>query len=106
MMRLSVQSLQIPAANLGGENPLAPLRAYETASAASPPGADADYADPGNEASILPYRLQDQYDRARSPRTFKTAVLENQHLRATFVLELGGRLWSLIDKRTNRELLF
>src|SRR5205823_5360698 len=57
------------------------------------------------------YRLQDQYDRNRKPRAFKAAVLENEHLRATFVLELGGRLWSLIHKPgpqagSPRELLF
>src|SRR5437773_627507 len=55
MTQLTVQSLVISAASLGGENPLAPLRAYETASAA---GAEAGNQD----ASILPYRLQDQYD--------------------------------------------
>src|SRR6185503_7662855 len=106
MTELSVQPLVMPAAELGGENPLAPLRGYGTASAAGSGTAHTDYPDRGNEASILPYRLQDQYDRLRAPRAFKTAVLENQHLRATFLLELGGRLWSLIDKRSDRELLF
>ena len=36
---------------------------------------------------------------------FRVAVLENDHLRATFLLELGGRLWSLLHKPTGRELL-
>jgi tetratricopeptide (TPR) repeat protein len=106
MNQLTLGTLMMPAANLGGENPLAPLRAYETASAASVGAGAADYPDRGREASILPYRLQDQYDRNRSPRAFTTAVLENQHLRATFLLDLGGRLWSLIDKASGRELLF
>jgi len=96
----------MPAAQLGPENPLTPLRAYETASAAGANAPDADYPDRGQEASILPYKLQDQYDRNRAPRAFKTAVLENEFLRATFLLEMGGRLWSLIHKPTNRELLF
>ena len=40
-----------------------------------------------------------------APRGFRVAVLENEHLRATFLLELGGRLWSLLHKPTGRELL-
>jgi hypothetical protein len=119
MSRLTLETCTLPAARLGGENPLAPLRAYETASAAATadPAAgnsaagnsaagDPETGDPDQLNSILPYRLQDQYDRALAPREFKTAVLENQHLRATFLLELGGRLASLIHKSSGRELLF
>jgi hypothetical protein len=50
--------------------------------------------------------MQNLYNRKRQPRTFKTAVLENRHLCATFLLEMGGRLWSIVDKRTGRELLY
>src|SRR3954464_13598905 len=104
MNQLTVASLVMPAAHPGDEDPLTPLRGYETASAsAGAPNAEpqsADYPDRGHEGSVLPYRLQDQYDRRRTPRAFKTAVLENDHLRATFLLELGGRLWSLVHKPT------
>ncbi len=106
MSRLTLEPYLIPAAELGRENPLAPLRAYETASAAGATAPDGDYPDRGREDSILPYRLQDQYDRRRQPCAFKAAVLENKHLRATFALDLGGRMMSLFDKRARRELLF
>ena len=108
MSQLTIQSLVLPAASLNGENPLTPLRPYDTASAAGIPvrrGGE-PYPDRGQEANILPYRLQDQYDRNRRARAFKTAVLENKHLRATFVLDLGGRMWSLVHKPSGRELLF
>ena len=107
MSQLAVHPFTLPAADLGGENPLTPLRPYETASAAGIPiqRGEGDYPDRGDEASILPYRLQDQYDRNLQPRAFTSAVLENEHLRATFVLELGGRMWSLVHKPTGRELL-
>src|SRR5687768_1514077 len=107
MSQLTLLPFTLSAANLGGENPLTPLRPYETASAAGIPiqRGDGDYPDRGDEASILPYRLQDQYDRNLQPRTFTSAVLENEYLRATFVLALGGRMWSLFDKRAGRELL-
>ena len=34
------------------------------------------------------------------------AILENRHLRAVVLLDLGGRLWSLEDKVAGRELLY
>src|SRR5687768_11329382 len=108
MSELRIQSQTLPAADLGGENPLAPLQPYETASAGGIPitRGEGDYPDRGDEASILPYRRQDQYGRERSAGSFQTAVLENEQLRATFFLELGGRMWSLFDKTRGRELLF
>lgn len=36
----------------------------------------------------------------------KAAVIENDHLKAVFLPELGGRLWSLYDKDLQRELLY
>lgn len=39
-------------------------------------------------------------------RGFRAVVLENRALRAMFLPELGGKLWSLIDKRHDREVLW
>ena len=50
--------------------------------------------------------MQDMYDRADITKNYKAAILENDYLKATFLPELGGKLWSLIDKETSRELLF
>ena len=36
----------------------------------------------------------------------RVAVLENEFLRATVALDLGGRLLSLYDRRAGRELLY
>ena len=55
---------------------------------------------------MLPYCQQDGYDRKREDKAFKSIVIENEHLKAVFLPELGGRLWSLIDKNTNRDLLY
>jgi tetratricopeptide (TPR) repeat protein len=60
----------------------------------------------GSVPGCLPYGLQSDFDRVQQPRTFRTAVLENDILRAAFLLELGGRLWSLVHKPSGRELLY
>lgn len=59
----------------------------------------------GNLKNILPYQMQDRYDRAEDDIEFHTAVLENDYLKATFVPDLGGRLWSLYDKVNGKDLV-
>lgn len=56
------------------------------------------YVDKGMVDTMLPYTQQDFYDRQRKMRMFKGIYLENDHLKAVFLPELGGRLWSLWDK--------
>ena len=60
----------------------------------------------GRIHTILPYTDQDEYDRDIQTRSMDCAILENEYLKATFVLDLGGRLWSLYSKKENRELLY
>lgn len=60
----------------------------------------------GTPDTILPYSSQDGYTRDRRTGELATLVLENNRLCATFVPSLGGRLWSLLDKRDGRELLY
>ena len=60
----------------------------------------------GMSSDSLPYSMLDDYDMNELEELeFASAVLENEHMRAEFVLELGGRLWSLFDKDSQRELL-
>jgi hypothetical protein len=60
----------------------------------------------GRVATISPYLMQDGYGRHRTVQSHRVAVIENEHLRATFLLAAGGRLWSLVDKATDTELLY
>ena len=66
---------------------------------------------PLNHASAaLPHRVFDDYDRSGADGTAKgnmpTVVQESAFLRATFYPHTGGKIASLVDKRSGRELLF
>lgn len=105
------ETYRIPSAHLGEENPLPDIKnvqyihaGYVCTSKISDD--EKKYIGQGMLDSILPYKLQDGYDRCRENKEYQAAVLENDHLRAIFLPELGGRLWSLFDKKHNKELLF
>ncbi|MEU4700938.1 DUF5107 domain-containing protein [Nonomuraea dietziae] len=59
----------------------------------------------GHPPSLLPYGARDSYRRDPVEREVPAITLENEHLRAVFLPGLGGRLWSLVDRSTGRELL-
>ncbi len=109
MTTLTHSTWPMPAADLGPENPLPALRGERELHAldagSNVPQEMVDSLIWGQPLNILPYTRQDGYNRDRRPRDFRAAVLENETLRATFLLELGGRLWSLFHKPSGRELL-
>ncbi|MEV6957916.1 DUF5107 domain-containing protein [Streptomyces sp. NPDC051207] len=104
--------LTLPAAPLGPDNPLPPLRPLDETHRIEDrdkEGMPRDMArQVGHEPlrSLLPEPLRDGYDRARGPRGIDALVLENDRLRATVLPGLGGRIASLFHKPTGRELLY
>ncbi|MGA2254039.1 MAG: DUF5107 domain-containing protein, partial [Thermoguttaceae bacterium] len=57
------------------------------------------------ETSIIyPYVMQDHLSRTKVDRTYKALFLENEFLRVTCLPELGGRLYSVLDKTQGREM--
>jgi len=110
MTELRLETYTMPAADLGSENPLPQivsehdLHANFEAPEYIPDDMRRNF-DYGQVPNIMPYTMQDGYGRETKPRDFRVAVLENDILRATFLLELGGRLWSIIHKPSGRELL-
>ncbi len=56
--------------------------------------------------SVFPYSEQNGYDRELVYDSADAIVIENDYLRATFTPQWGGKLWSLFDKKENKELLF
>ena len=111
MSKCYTAAYSIPAATLGPENPLPDIKniSYIHASMEATPAVPkrlTRWLEKGMVDTMLPYTQQDFYDRNRVMRQFKAVILENDHLKAVFIPELGGRLWSLIDKDTDRELLY
>jgi hypothetical protein len=106
---LRVETYEIPAADLGPENPLPVFRDQkvnlEFSLNPNIPEEDRRYLGWQTGNRVLPHRMQDGYNRNKQPRKFKALVLENEYLRATVLPELGGRLVSLFHKPQNRELL-
>lgn len=99
MSRVYASSFVMPVAALGPENPLPPLG---RPTLVTEPGSGFEY---GRPRTLLPYTVQDGYSRTLADTEVKTAVVENELIRAEFLLDYGGRMWSLYDKRHRRELL-
>ncbi|MDX3260076.1 DUF5107 domain-containing protein [Streptomyces sp. MI02-2A] len=105
-------TMTVPAAALGPDNPLPPLRPLDEVHRIE----DRDREDlPRDMArqigweplhSLLPVRVRDGYGRARAHMDIDTVVIENDRLRATVLPGLGGRIASLFHKPTGRELLY
>lgn len=109
MTELRVEPLTIPGARLGDENPLPffrdPAVSMPVRAAGSLPAEKRHLLGWETAFRVLPYRMQDQYTRDREPLVFRSVVLENEYLKATFLPEMGGRLISLFYKPLQRELL-
>ena len=110
-MALKFEKIILNAANLGEVNPMPDLKnvsyihaKFDTTENVSE--TDKLHFGKGGIQTILPYLSQDDYDREIKPKEFNAAILENDYLKAVFLPELGGRLWSLYNKKEQRELLY
>jgi len=108
---IKFENYTMPAADMGEPNPMPDVKnvSYIHASYHLTDKITEDertYIGKGMIPTLLPYKTQDGYDREKKIRHFKAAVLENDYIKAVFLPELGGRLWSLYDKKLNRELLY
>ncbi|MDJ0317352.1 DUF5107 domain-containing protein [Arthrobacter antibioticus] len=59
----------------------------------------------GRVNNLYPYSMQENYTRETSATDLTAVVLENAHIKATFLPGLGGRLWELKDKASGKDLL-
>ncbi|MFE9407747.1 DUF5107 domain-containing protein [Streptomyces sp. NPDC006704] len=104
--------LTLPGAPLGQANPLPALRPRDEAHRLDVRALDGLPRDMARQIgyepleTLLPVRILDGYGRERTPADLDTIVIENDHLRATVLPGLGGRVHSLFHKPANRELLY
>lgn len=101
----------MPAADLGVENPLPDLKTKKGLGLSFALTERVDKSESVNFGegfikTTIPYKQQDGYTRERKMKKFKAAIIENDYLRAIFLPELGGRLWSIYDKKAEKELLY
>ncbi len=105
---LTVSTRTIELADLGPESPLPSVRPLLEPPYTVGGGIPLEIAAGsrwGKAKNIYPYAMQDAYTRETCPAELTAVVLENEHLKATFLPELGGRLWQLTDKAAGKELL-
>ncbi|MFF7750798.1 DUF5107 domain-containing protein [Streptomyces sp. NPDC007971] len=110
--RIRREVLTLPAAQLGPDNPLPPLRPLDEVHCTDEREREDMPRDMARQLgyeplrSLLPARVRDGYGRAREPRALDALVIENDRLRATVLPGLGGRIASLVHLPTRRELLY
>jgi len=105
-MRIKTSILTIPGAPIEGVNPL-PCFRKKTATRFPFTEKVPEYLkeNVGTTEKVLPYLMQDRYSRKRIPLKIKIFTLENDYLKAEFMPEYGGRLYSLFDKINNVDLV-
>ena len=109
-MKVSLSTLYLEGTPVEGENPLPMFRNRHHHNDVAENGTfmaeQREYLGDETGERYLPYRMQDRYTRERNTIGMKVIILENDILKATFMPEYGGRLYSLKDKRTDREILY
>ncbi|MHC4691326.1 MAG: DUF5107 domain-containing protein, partial [Planctomycetota bacterium] len=60
----------------------------------------------GAKKKIYPYPFQDGVTNIREQKTYKALYLENDYVKLSILPELGGRLFSAVDKTNNYEIFY
>ncbi|MCA9426861.1 MAG: DUF5107 domain-containing protein, partial [Candidatus Omnitrophica bacterium] len=53
---------------------------------------------------IYPYTMEEVISTTKEDRTYKALYLENDYLKVTCLPELGGRIFSVLNKVTGKEM--
>ena len=106
-MNIQLGNFEIIGADIGGVNPLPIFRKRGVSKDKYEEGFPAQLTvGLGQVRPVLPYLMQDRYNRERKLLSLKSFTLENEYLKVIVLPELGGRIHSIYDKVLKRELLF
>ena len=112
MTTISQGKHHLRVSHLGEPNPLPIFRWQQpTQFQPAPPSPDLSEEEVSGaflwgESSILPYQVQDTYDRAQEEGALDAVFIENARMKLRLYPMLGGRLASIWFKDEERELLF
>jgi tetratricopeptide (TPR) repeat protein len=59
-----------------------------------------------HKSNIYPYFRYDSYSFTPVDKHWKMVVLENDFLRVRIFPEIGGKIWSIVDKKTGKEMFY
>ena len=60
----------------------------------------------GAEGRIYPYPLYDNLTNQKSDKTYHVVYLENEYVKISILPEIGGRLFSALDKTNNYDFIY
>jgi hypothetical protein len=60
----------------------------------------------GAEGRIYPYPLYDNLTNIKSNKTYHVVYLENEFVKISILPEIGGRLFSALDKTNNYDFIY
>ena len=107
-MKAYISTIRLPGATVKGSNPLPlfrdPIKDKASKSDGTLTGEEMRKLGDETGYRVLPYRLHDKYDRDKRMIELKTAVLENDRVRVEFLPEQGGRLYSMVNKATGKDV--
>ena len=105
MSSLSIESKKIKIADLGDPSTVPAVFKTKNVQQLTKNYLDEDdgvYVGYGFIDDVFPYKKQCMYGRELKEKQMMSVALENEYLKAVFLPELGGRLWSLYDKKQKR----
>jgi len=60
----------------------------------------------GAQGRIYPYSIQERLTDERVDKTYKALYLENEYIRTSLLPEIGGRIFSALDKHNNYDFIY
>lgn len=59
-----------------------------------------------HDSHIYPYYKFEKFSHQSIQQTWKTVILENDYLRVRILPDVGGKIWSIYDKKQGKELFY